>query len=263
MISDNLRKIKRRFPNFFLCIKKIIEPVSEFECAISRKWVSGAHKRLMMIQWGLGNPEFIDHHIDLYYYWLKSGNPLAWERGVFNNLVIKRGGDVMELACGDGFNTKNFYSLIAKSILALDFDKNAIKTGKKKNNASNITYLLSDIRKDLPNKRFDNILWDAAIEHFTKEEIKNILKEIKSRLKEEGVLSGYTITEKENKQKQLKQHKYEFKDRRDLFEILSPFFKHLVVFETNYPNRDNLYFICSDDESKIPFSDKFAKKIQK
>ena len=38
---------------------------------------------------------------------------------------------------------------------------------------NNIEFILGDIRNDIPEGPFDNVIWDAAIEHFTEEEIRN------------------------------------------------------------------------------------------
>jgi hypothetical protein len=39
----------------------------------------------------------------------------------------------------------------------------------------------------MPEGIFDNVIWDAAIEHFTEEEIDGIMKNIKARLKPNGI----------------------------------------------------------------------------
>ena len=71
----------------------IFQPIVKLECFLSRKWASAAHRRLMILQWGLGsNPEHFDHHIDLYYQWLKTRNSLWLERGVFGSLALRGGG---------------------------------------------------------------------------------------------------------------------------------------------------------------------------
>lgn len=235
---------------------KIIKPflvyIFEIEAKIARYWAFQAHKRLYYAEWGIKpTPEFFDHQIDLYYSWQKNRSSFWVERGVFGSLALKKGGNVLELACGDGFNARNFYSDLVDSIIACDFDLTAIKTAKNKNSASNINFVLADIRTDMPNGNFDNIVWDAAIEHFTPVEIKAIMENIKCRLKPDGVLSGYTIVENQNK-KQLEQHEYEFKGMEDLYSFLKPHFKHVTVFETVHPKRHNLYFWASD--AIIPFS---------
>jgi ubiquinone/menaquinone biosynthesis C-methylase UbiE len=80
------------------------------------------------------------------------------------------GGEVLELCCGDGFYTRNFYSIPAKRIIACDYNKKAIMTAIRENSAENIEYILCDIRYDMPTGKFDNIIMDAALEHFTKDE---------------------------------------------------------------------------------------------
>lgn len=97
----------------------------------------------------------------------------------------------------------------------------------------------------MPEGKFDNIIWDAAIEHFTEEEIVQVLVAAKQRLSSDGVLSGHTIVERPGG-KQLSHHEYEFKNKEDLLTTLSPYFKRVIVFETIYPERHNLYFYASD-----------------
>lgn len=232
--------------------KPIIVFIFEAESFVAKKWAASAHQRLFYANWGIPrNPEFFDHQIDLFYQWQKTRAAFWLERGVFGSLALKRGGDVLELACGDGFNSCNFYSGLVNSIVACDFDKKAIALAKRKNKAPNLTFVLADIRTDMPAGVYDNIVWDAAIEHFTPEEISNIMVDIKKRLKLGGVLSGYTIVEKESG-KSLEQHEYEFKDMADLKRFFAPIFKNVIVFETIYPQRHNLYFWASD--GVIPFS---------
>ena len=102
-----LKKIAKHFKNQ-------LEFVFNFESRFISKWNSAAHKRLMFAQWALDpQPEFFDHHIDLNYQWTNTRNPLWVERGVFGALALK-GNSVLELACGDGFNAKNFYSIKAE-----------------------------------------------------------------------------------------------------------------------------------------------------
>jgi SAM-dependent methyltransferase len=240
-------------------LRPILEGVYGAEAALTARWASSAHRRHMWAQWALGsNPEFFDHHQDLYYQWTATRNSLWVERGAFGSLALK-GGDVLELACGDGFNAKNFYSLRSKSVVACDFDPQALALAKRKNSAPNVTYVLADIRHDMPPGRFENIVWDAAIEHFTPDEIAKIMAEIKNRLKPDGVLSGYTLVEKEDGSHHLHQHEYEFHDMEDLARFLRPHFKNVKVFETIYPTRHNLYFWASD--GIVPFDSGWKAQI--
>ena len=237
-----------------------LEWLLQYESIIAGKWASRAHRRLKWVQWNLPpQPEHFDHYIDLLYQWTKTRNSLWVERGVFGSLALKGMGETLELACGDGFNARNFYSLRSKNVIACDFDPKAIETAKRKNSASNVEFLLADIRNEMPVGKFDNIFWDAAIEHFTPNEIKKILNDIKSRLKENGVLSGYTNKENENTGKALSHHEYEFKSKEDLLNFLKPYFKNVTVFETVFPTRHNLYFWAGD--GVIPFANNWPNSV--
>jgi len=202
------------------------------------------------VQWAIPpQPEWFDHSIDQYYQFTSSRNPLWVERGIFGGLALK-GGDVLELACGDGYNARNFYSIRSRHVTAVDFDKAAIRVAKKRNKAPNVTFSLADIRSSMPVGEFDNVVWDAAIEHFTETEIAKLMVDLKDRLTPEGVLSGYTIVERADG-KSLDDHEYEFKSKEDLRRFLTPHFTNVTVFETVYPSRHNLYFWASD--GPVPF----------
>ena len=213
----------------------------------TRKLASFSHKVQMKYEWNTPpQPEWYDHFGNQFYDFRVSQNPLWAERGVFGLLAIKQGAEVLELCCGDGYNSFHFYSIRAKSIIAVDFDKNAIPHAKKYNQAKNVKFSLCDIRYDLPEGIFDNVIWDAAIEHFTEAEIGSIMKIIKTRLKLGGFLTGYTIVESPTGEKSLSHHEREFKSKEDLINFFEPHFKNVKVFETIYPVRHNLYFYASD-----------------
>ncbi len=238
-------------------VKPVLEEILQAECSVAAAWARSAHQRLMTVQWVLPpQPENFDHHIDLFYWWLSSRNPQWVERGVYGALCLK-GGKVLDLCCGDGFNARNFYSLTSESVTGCDFDPLILRTARRKNRAPNVTFVEADIRSDMPEGIFENIAWDAAIEHFTPEEIDRIVQNIKIRLAPDGIVSGYTVVEKGEGKKHLSHHEYEFRDKEDLRGFFEPHFKHVLVFETVYPGRHNLYFWASDEE--IPFSPKWSK----
>jgi SAM-dependent methyltransferase len=158
-----------------------------------RKFSAFTHFAQFAVQWGIKpRPEWFDHYLDQHWQWSAKNNSLWVERGVFSRLVMKPNARMLEICCGDGFNARHFYSSRASSIIALDFDKDAIPHAKRYNGAPNITYIQQDIRDGLPPGPFDNIVWDAAIEHFTETEIDKIMRELVQRLGPDGILSGYT-----------------------------------------------------------------------
>jgi SAM-dependent methyltransferase len=245
--------MKKWLQKFIAKGKPQLEALARAEAGLAARWASSAFRRLRAVQWLLPpQPEHFDHRIDLYYQWLKTRNALWVERGVFSSMALKPGGRVLELACGDGFAACNFFSLRSREVISCDFDPRAIATARRYHAAPNITHVLADIRTAMPEGDFDNIVWGAAIEHFTPAEIDRLLQEITRRLGPAGILSGYTIVERTDRVKSLLHHEYEFQNKADLMRFLRPHFRSVTVFETIYPDRHNLYFWAS--QGVLPFA---------
>jgi len=217
-----------------------------------RKLSAATHFAQFAVQWGFApRPEWFDHYLDQHWQFSAKNNGLWVERGVFSRMVMKPNARVLEICCGDGFNARHFYSSKAKSIIALDFDKDAIPHAKRFNQTPNIHYTLQDIRQGLPPGPFDNIIWDAAIEHFTEAEIDQIMGQLVERLGSDGILSGYTLIEAADGRKSNALHEYEFKSKEDLRRFFTPHFKFVKVWDTIYPSRHNLYFVASQAPIEI------------
>lgn len=197
-------------------------------------------------------PEWYDHFIGVHYHWRELRQPFTWERGVFNLLMMRQGARVLDLCCGSGFFSYYCYSGRASEVVAVDFDQKAIAHARRYNQAPNIRFDVVDIRSRLPEGQFDNIVWDAAIEHFTVHEIASIVGPLKNHLTANGILSGHTIQALPRGPGH-HEHEYEFKSREDLARFFTSHFKHVQVFETVYPERHNLYFFASD--APPPFDD--------
>jgi ubiquinone/menaquinone biosynthesis C-methylase UbiE len=217
-----------------------------------RKVSAFTHFVQFAVQWGIPpRPEWHDHYLDQHWQFSAKNNGLWVERGVFSRMVLKPNSKMLEICCGDGYNARHFYSSRAASILALDFDRDAIPHAKRYNSVPNITYVQKDIREGLPPGPFDNVVWDAAIEHFTETEIDSLLREIVGLLGSDGILSGYTLTEAADKKKSNALHEYEFKDKEDLRRFFTPYFSFVKVWETIWPTRHNLYFVASQKPIEI------------
>ena len=236
--------------------------------AISRKIASKTHEKLFHAEWDFEPPENFDHDLDLYWQWGAKGIAHWLERGIYNILALQifDKPKLVELCCGEGFNAKYFYSYVADYVYSCDFDKQAIKEANRKYKSNNVVYEVKDIRYDLKQSiqnaiqgGITNIIWDTAIEHFTPSEIDSIMKELHDILSEKnGILSGHTIVARQNG-KSLEQHEYEFKDKEDLRRFFTPYFKNVIVFETIYKDRQNLYFWASD--GVLPFSESWEHWI--
>jgi SAM-dependent methyltransferase len=226
--------------------------ISRYINVYVRKLVRLTHRIQFLIEWSVDNPEYFDHNIDMYSSWYKTRESFPVERGVFSSFAMQPNSRVLDLCCGDGFNSYHFYSLRASSVTAIDFDREAIRWAKRNYKAPNLSFSIGDIRTDIPAGPFDNIIWDAAVEHFTEIEIISIMGKIKSALTPKGILSGYTIIEPPHGGKHLHQHEYEFQNKEDLSRFLAPWFKNIHIFETVFPSRTNLYFYATD--YLLPFS---------
>lgn len=261
---DALHRVARRRGGFLLLRfgKQVTLPVLQLMNGQLRGLVSATHLLQTAIQWSLPpTPEWADHYVDVYWRWRSSGSWFFLERGVFSGLAIEPGARVLELCSGDGFNTRYFYSPRASEVVALDLNAEALRHARRNNSAPNITYLQADIRASLPEGPFDNVVWDAAIEHFGRNEIASILTSVRACLREGGVLSGYTLIEpridvrvKSGASDVFEHHRSVFYHRDDLVEVLKAVFPCVTVFETQFPKRTNLYFWASDIPSAIPFS---------
>jgi SAM-dependent methyltransferase len=234
-------------------VKPLLEAIVSLETRIAEWWVSGAYHRLFLVQWGIYPlPEFFEHKIGMFGRWTRTREAYWVERGVFSLLTMAQGSKVLELCCGDGFNAHHFYSCRAGSVLAVDFDAKAINYARRNFKAPNVRYEIADIRTAMPNGSFDNIVWDAAIEHFTEQEISDLLAAIKKRLAPGGAVSGYTFVEASTGKQRFVHHEIEFNSTEDLARFFYPHFKNVKVFQTIYSERTNLYFWASDKD--LPFS---------
>lgn len=238
-----------------LRVQRVLVPALKGMNRLLRRMASGGHRLQFYAEWRLGNPpEWFDHLVDQHWKWRVTRNPLSWERGVIGTMAMKPGCRVLDLCCGGGFFAHHFFSSRAASVVSVDFDPGAIAHAKRNFNAPNVDYRCCDIRKDMPLGEFDNVVWDAAIEHFTEEEISAILASIKGRLAPSGTLNGYTIVEKSTG-KSLVHHEYEFKSKEELAAILKRTFANVLVIERTsrdmFEERRNLYFFASD--GPLPF----------
>jgi len=222
---------------------------------ISREFAQTVHSAKLFCEWTVPpGPEFTDHFLNQYAL-LPAFRRTFWMEGpVLVALALTRGGKALELCCGSGYNSNVFYSPVVGELVCLDFDPRAIEVARRFHQQPNIRYEVADIRDGVPKGPFDNVVWDAAIEHFTATEIAGILGAIRTCLAPDGLLCGYTVAEVGDT-RQHPDHEYEFKGMRDLGDLLKRHFPRVLVIESLHttiaPLRHNLVFFAS--AGTLPF----------
>jgi SAM-dependent methyltransferase len=207
------------------------------------------------VEWRLPPaPRWADHHLDLYWQWRARGGSLFVERGVFSSLAIEPGARVLDLCCGDGFNSRYFYAPRACEVVAIDVADDAIDYARRYNAAPNVRYMCADARDGLPAGPFDNVVWDSAIEYFEREEARAILAHIAAALGPRGVLSGYAPLEGASSTDGFVHNQLVFREPADLNELLSESFPHVLTVKTHGQGRVNAYFFASAAGNAIPLS---------
>jgi len=235
----------RRSRSFFSSLGALIrqltfnEPVMRFAESYLRRYYAYHTSRL----WSRSHPpEWFDHRADLYR-WAELRVPFWVERGVFSREVMFQGCRVLDLCCGDGFYPYYFYSGTASQIDAIDRDPTAIIHARKWHGHPTIRYVQQDLIADeFPDTDYDVITWDGAIEHFSLDEIRQVLQKcVKAMRTPYGVLNGYTIIARDSG-KSHPDHQHEFCSAEQLKDLLREFFPFFGTLETKYSERHNLYF---------------------
>jgi SAM-dependent methyltransferase len=229
----------------------IVPPVRRANAGL-RALSAGSHHFQYKVE-GFLRPsaEWFDHEIDVHWQWVARQRTMFLERGVLNTLAIRPGGQILEICCGDGFNAHRFYAARGAHVLAIDYNDAALRHARRFHARANVEYRGWDIRKSIPEGPFDNIIWDAAIHHFTRAEVADILASVHRSLRADGVLSGYTVIEPGE---DYAYSRLRFTDPEALAEILGAELAHVAVLETPDALRRNLYFFASDEPDALPFS---------
>ena len=195
----------------------------------------------MFFEWNGRDPQYFDHYIDILYKWRNTRDPFVLERGFHTMNILRENanmGKTLELCSGDGFFTYYFYSKFSTQIDAIDYNLEAINFAKKNNSADNIKYILGDIKTQLPNGYYKNIIWDAGIDDFTEKETEFILNEIYERLDDNGKISGYVSFQLDDSIGNNVIVDNELRIRK----LLSNKFSNILIFSKSDRSRQNTYF---------------------
>jgi SAM-dependent methyltransferase len=197
-------------------------------------------------------PHFFEQRIGLFNLAFSSNVSHAYNffRGFYSAEAIKQGDVVLDIGCGEGFYTKRFFSERCREIDAIDVEPSAIAYAKRYNSSPKVTYMLKDaVIDDFPRK-YNVVIWDGAIGHFSPDVLNQVLVKISGALTETGIFVGSESLGVEGHD-----HLQFFSSSEDLFSVFKPYFKHVQIKEQTYPITGGVrregYWRCSNNRSAL------------
>ena len=140
--------------------------------------------------------------------------------------------------------------------IAIDIEADAIKTASRYNRAKNIRYSCSDAVVDsFPHSRYDAVVWDGAIGHFTAEAAGIVLRKLAAALVPDGIFVGSESLGTEGVD-----HRQFFDSAGDLAEIFRPLFRFVRLRTLDYPIgsgpvRREAFWRCSNQRARLEACD--------
>jgi SAM-dependent methyltransferase len=233
----------RSFRDFYAAVEKLSQ--------VSRNIAYGTHNLKALCDFGIPPATlFTDHFINQFSN-MSALKRTWWIEGpAFVGLAIRPGARILELGCGTGYYTEVFFSPFAADIVAIDIDRRAIETARRLHQAKNIRYEVMDFRKELPDGRFDLVVWSPTIVAYTPEDVHRLMGMLRDRMLEGALLCGWTAVEVDHGGPEILWH-----NMHSLAKRLNSHFKNVRAFErvhtTMQPPRHCLYFYASD--GSLPF----------
>jgi SAM-dependent methyltransferase len=221
--------------------------------------LGGYYESLFRRMWLMGNPppHFENQSIEVFRFGFSARMvvPEYFFRGFFSAEVLRRQDRVLDIGCGDGFFTRRFLATRAGVVDAIDIDASAIARATRANAARNVTYLRLDaVNEPFPSPRYDAIVWDGALAHFSVPDSVALLSKIHAALPADGVFVGSESLGRDGED-----HLQIFEHLGDITALFEPFWKHVQVRELTYTLsggfvRREAYWRCSNDLDRLTSS---------
>jgi ubiquinone/menaquinone biosynthesis C-methylase UbiE len=234
-VKQGLRTVRKLMRPFVPALLFTLDSAAHVCFALNR-FVGWSYLKL----WPIFGIHWYDHTFD---YLLAPACNRSAERGTLANRYIKPGDIVLDVACGDGSLSGNFYSRHALHVDALDYDERAISHAKRKYAKQNITFFVADAsRINFPLKKYDVIACFALIEHLSHDEGGMLLQRLGEFMKPEGVLIGSTLFDEVGANRGV--HLNKFSSVQELTTFVDPYFEEVAFWCSHRPGRIDCYFEC-------------------
>ena len=217
-------------------VLRVVFDIAAAGCFALNKLVSSSYRKL----WPVLGIHWFDHDFDH----LFGPSRNKWtERGTWANRYIKPTDTVLDVACGDGSYSGNYYSQCAAHVDAFDYDEKAIATARRKHKKQNVSFFLADATQLALPRRYEVILFFASIEHFSVEDGSRLLQKLGDALMPGGVLFGSTPIFAEIGGHN-EEHQNEFLSVEQLRNFLAPHFEKVELWSSEWLGRVDCYFEC-------------------
>jgi SAM-dependent methyltransferase len=218
--------------------------------ALLRRHYESVYRR----QWFLAAepPHYFDHRIGSFAFATGAGHPYSYYRGFFAGEIVHDGDVLLDIGCGDGFFARRFFAPKCAHVDGIDVDRGAVEHASRLNGAPNITYFLIDAVTDpFPRKRYDVIVLDGALGHFSSAASAVLLGKIREGLAEDGVFVGSESLGTEGHD-----HLQFFEALPDLASTLAEHFEHVQMRSLRYfipagIQRHEAYWRCAASRTRL------------
>ncbi|MBQ6025372.1 MAG: class I SAM-dependent methyltransferase [Lachnospiraceae bacterium] len=106
---------------------------------------------------------------------------------ILDNACVKKGSDVLDVACGTGVLFPYYMSRNVSSLTAVDISPKMIEIAKEKYNDTNIEIICTDVETYDFGRKFDSIVVYNAFPHFRDADA--LISVLSKKLKPEGTLT--------------------------------------------------------------------------
>ena len=175
-------------------------------------------------------PHFFDHRVGAFGFLDGGGTPFGYYRGYYAAELIRPADTLLDIGCGDGFFTRRFYAARCAQVDAIDVDASAIGHARRHNPAVNIAYAELDAVLDpFPRARYDVVVWDGALGHFSRDTARRVLEKVAAALDQDGAFVGSESLGAEGHD-----HLQFFDSLDEIGWLLAPHFTHVELRELDY-----------------------------
>jgi SAM-dependent methyltransferase len=192
--------------------------------------------------WGRYHLGWFDHRFDFlqgpeFWYWQ--------ERGILGTQAIPRGGEVLDLCCGEGFYDRIYFSTRAEKIDALDRDPAAIREAMTGNTNPNVKFYVNDVARDpFPDSEYDVVLCFSALQQMDTSELDALLSKIQAVLKPTGIFFGSVSLIPQN---------LVLRREEDVNALLGQYFTSVRMNSSVWRGgRVECYFTCRSETDELP-----------